>query len=528
MYLATAAQMKEIDRIAIEERGIPSLELMENAAKAVVGEILALPIPGPKRHSRAIAYITRDGREPSREEQAAFWASRQRSALVFCGPGNNGGDGLAVARLLLGEDWRVKCLLVGNREKMTPDSREMERRLIETGGVLEDFCPENWADYWGFDVAVDALFGVGLNSDLRPDAEEAARAMTSAWWTVAVDVPSGIHADTGEVLGRAVKADLTVTFTLAKRGLFVGEGAVHSGKVVVADIGIPRDLYNDEKDFPVTTVEKPFLSPRRRDAHKGDFGKVFILAGSRGFTGAPCLAARAAVRSGAGLVTVAVRPNIYPIVAAKCCDEAIVWPISEAYEDLLEKAKGANIVLIGPGLGQSAWMERRVLRLLSDLTCPIILDADGLNILSRHIDVLDKRTAPTVLTPHDGEFARLTGCELPIQDRLGVAKAFAEQHRCILVLKGHRTITAAVDGEGRVRCFVNTTGNPGMAQGGSGDALAGLMASLCAQGEDDVISAVWLHGRAGDLAAEEKGERGMTVTDLIEAIPCAIKECEEE
>ena len=146
MYLATAAQMKEIDRIAIEERGISSLELMENAAKAVVGEILALSIPGPKRHRQAIAYVTRDGREPSGEEQAAFWASRQRSAIIFCGPGNNGGDGLAVARLLLGEGWRVKCLLVGNREKMTPDSREMERRLIEAGGVLEDFCPENWAE----------------------------------------------------------------------------------------------------------------------------------------------------------------------------------------------------------------------------------------------------------------------------------------------------------------------------------------------------------------------------------------------
>lgn len=528
MYLATAAQMKEIDRIAIEERGISSLELMENAAKAVVREVISLPIPGPKRRSRAIGYVTRDGSQPMEGEIAESWARQQRSAIVFCGPGNNGGDGLAAARLLLGEGWRVKCVLVGSREKMTSDSREMARRLAAAGGVLEDFRPDSWADYHGYDVVIDALFGVGLHSDLRPDAMEAVRCMASAWWTVAVDVPSGIQADTGEILGGAVKADLTVTFTLAKRGLFVGKGAVHSGKVVVADIGIPQDLYSDEEDFPVTTVEKPFLSPRRRDAHKGDFGKAFILAGSRGFTGAPCLAARAAVRSGAGLVTVAVRPNIYPIVAAKCCDEAIVWPISEAYEDLLEKAKGANIVLIGPGLGQSAWMERRVLRLLSDLTCPIILDADGLNILSRHIDVLDKRTAPTVLTPHDGEFARLTGCELPIQDRLGVAKAFAEQHRCILVLKGHRTITAAVDGESRVRCFVNTTGNPGMAQGGSGDALAGLMASLCAQGEDDVISAVWLHGRAGDLAAEEKGERGMTVTDLIEAIPCAIKECEEE
>lgn len=524
MYLATAAQMKEIDRIAIEERGVPSLELMENAARAVVREVLSLPILGPKKRSRAMCYFTADGHKPTEEEQAAFWAVRQCSAIVFCGSGNNGGDGLAVARLLLGEGWQVKCVLVGKREKMTPDSREMERRLIEAGGKLEDFDLEDRASFVGYDIAIDALFGVGLNSDLRSDAMEAVSCMGSAWWTVAVDLPSGVHADTGEILGRAVEADVTVTFSLAKRGLFVGRGAVHSGRVVVADIGIPRDLYDTEGDFPVTTTEKPVFFPRQRDAHKGDFGKVFILAGSRGFTGAPCLAARAAVRSGAGLVTVAVRPDIYPIVAAKCCDEAMVWPIPESYEELLDKARTADVVLIGPGLGQTKWMERRVPRLLSDLTCPVILDADGLNILAKHIDVLDKRSAPTVLTPHDGEFARLAGCEVPIRDRLAAAREFGEKHHCVLVLKGHRTITAAPDG----RAFVNTTGNPGMAQGGSGDALAGLLASLCAQGEDDVISAVWLHGRAGDLAAAEKGERGMTVGDLIEAIPYTIKECEEE
>lgn len=354
MYLATAAKMKEIDWIAIEKRGISSLTLMENAAKAVVGEVLALPIPSPKEKRRAAYHGEESGHEPTEEERAAFWASRQRSAIVFCGPGNNGGDGLAAARLLLGEGWRVKCVLVGNREKMTPDSREMEKRLMAAGGTLEDFQPDHWADYSGFDVAIDALFGVGLNSDLRPDAMEAVSCMGSAWWTVAVDVPSGVHADTGEILGRAVKADVTVTFTLAKRGLFVGQGAVHSGRVVVADIGIPRELYNDEDDFPVTTVEKPAFRPRRRDAHKGDFGKVFILAGSKGYTGAPCLAARAAVRSGAGLVTVAVRPNIYPIVAAKCCDEAMVWPISESYEDLLKRRRRPISSLSAP-----AWARAR-------------------------------------------------------------------------------------------------------------------------------------------------------------------------
>ena len=527
MQLATAAQMRELDRKAIEG-GIPSITLMENAAQAVVREVLSLPVPGPNKNSRAIVYVTRDGAQSTEEETAEFWAKRRRSALVLCGPGNNGGDGIAAARLLLEQGWKVKCVLVGQREKMTSDSWEMEGRLIRAGGTLEEFCLGNWWEYSGYDVAVDALFGVGLGRELGPDAVEAVKCMASAGWTVAVDVPSGIRADTGEILGRAVKAHVTVTFTLAKRGLFVGKGAVHSGKVVVADIGIPRELYREE-EFPVTTVEKPTLLPRQRDAHKGNFGKVFILAGSRGYTGAPCLAARAAVRGGVGLVTVAVPEEIYPIVAAKCCDEAMVWPIPGSWEALLEKAGAADIVVIGPGLGQSPQTEETVLKLLRDLTCPIILDADGLNILSRHINVLDNRTAPTVLTPHDGEFARLTGCALPLHDRLGAAEAFVGKYpSCTLVLKGHRTITAASDRKGGGRCFINTTGNPGMAQGGSGDALAGLMAALCAQGKHDIISAVWLHGRAGDLAAAEKGERGMTVGDLIEALPYAMKECEEE
>lgn len=268
-------------------------------------------------------------------------------------------------------------------------------------------------------------------------------------------------------------------------------------------------------------MSRPVLPRRRRDTHKGDFGKVLLLAGSRGFTGAPCLAAKAAVRGGAGLVTVAVNEDIYPIVAAKCCDEAMVWPISNE-EALLEKTCGADVVLIGPGLGQSVQTEKRLLALLSALTRPVVLDADGLNILSRHIDILDARTAQTVLTPHEGEFSRLSECALPIRDRLAAAKRFVAEHPCTLVLKGHRTITATAE-----RCAVNPTGNPGMARGGSGDALAGLMVALLAQGFSPE-TAVWLHGRAGDLAAAEKGEYGMTVTDLIEKLPYAMKECEEE
>ena len=393
---------------------------------------------------------------------------------------------------------------------------------MEAGGVLEDFDPDDRGEYACCDVAVDALFGVGLNSPLRPDAEEAVRRIRRAGWAVSADLPSGVHADTGEILGTAVQADVTVTFSAGKPGLFVGQGAVHAGKVVVADIGIPADLM--EEDCGTVVVERPRLPRRRRDAHKGDFGKLFLLAGSVGYTGAPVLAARAAVRSGAGLVTLAVPPEVYPIVAVKC-DEAMAWPWPEEYEKILEKANACDVVLIGPGLGQGARSEELVLSLLRDLTCPVILDADGLNILSRHIDVLDKREGPTVLTPHDGEFARLSGCTLPITDRLAAARAFAKAHRCILVLKGHRTITAAWPG----RCAINPTGNPGMARGGSGDALAGMLAALVGQfgWENAVAEAVWLHGRAGDLAAADRGEYGMTVGDLIERIPDAMKECEE-
>lgn len=224
-------------------------------------------------------------------------------------------------------------------------------------------------------------------------------------------------------------------------------------------------------------------------------------------------------------MTLAVPEEAWPVIAAKCCNEAMVWPLPEDYDTILEKAAACDAAVIGPGLGQGKTAERLVLSLLRDLKCPVILDADGLNIVAKHIHVLDKREGLTVLTPHDGEFARLSGCELPLADRLSAAREFAAKHNCALVLKGHRTITAAWNRP----CVVNTTGNPGMAQGGSGDALAGILgAMVCQFKRGDVLAeGVWLHGRAGDLAAAEKGEYGMTVTDLIEQIPYVLKEVTE-
>ena len=280
--------------------------------------------------------------------------------------------------------------------------------------------------------------------------------------------------------------------------------------------------------MPVSAVkemESPRLPRRKRDAHKGDFGRLFILAGRRDYTGAPALCAHAAVRTGAGLVTLAVPEDAWPVIATKTPNEVMVWPLPEEYDRILEKASACDAVVIGPGLGQGKKAERLVLSLLRDLKCPVILDADGLNIAAKHIHVLDKREGLTVLTPHDGEFARLCGCELPIADRLTAARTFAEQHRCVLILKGHRTVIAYPDGA----CAVNTTGNPGMARGGSGDALAGMLGALMCQfrRESACADGVWLHGRAGDLAAADKGEYGMTVTDLIEQIPYAMKEATE-
>ena len=263
------------------------------------------------------------------------------------------------------------------------------------------------------------------------------------------------------------------------------------------------------------------LPVRDRNGHKGTFGKVHILAGCVGFTGAPAFASAAAVRTGSGLVFLSVPREIWPVLAVKC-QEAMPSPVPP-FPVLLEKMNGSDGVLIGPGLGRSRKTDVRTLRLIEQVQPPLVLDADGINAAAEHIDVLDTRRGRlTVLTPHDGEFLRLTRGEGIGSDREAAARAFARQHGCVLVLKGHRTITVFPDGE----TFVNTTGNPGMAKGGSGDVLAGMILSLLGQGlppQKAVPAAVWLHGRAGDLAAARLGEYGMTPTDLLETIPMAIQ-----
>ena len=550
MYtLATAAQMKELDRVAIAERGIPSLELMEAAAAAVAEKAAELLREEGTRLSagiRSLLVMQKNGHSPTPEEQSEIDTMREMveqqkdvRIAVFCGPGNNGGDGVAAARLLMEMGFSVRAFLIGDRAKMTPDCRAMEEKLLALGGKLEAYSIDDrltnvWLSTCG--VMIDALFGVGLCREVKGDFYNAILRMNQCRAkVVSCDVPSGVNADTGEVMGIAVKAHATVTFTCPKPGLYLGEGGPCAGEVVVADIGIPYELvFSMIERQPGRAQVIPSCAaltlPRRSPtAHKGDFGKVFVLAGSVGYTGAPVFAANAAVRTGAGLVYLGVPADIYPIVAVKC-DEAMPFPLPKKYDMILEKAQSCDVAVIGPGLGRSPEVATLVRFLLTDLTIPVVLDADGINALEGHIDVLDRRKSLTILTPHDGEFRRLSGCELPIKDRLSTARNFAKEHGCVLVLKGHGTVTAAPDGS----AFVNTTGNPGMAKGGSGDVLAGMIAAMFGQKQlvDDrhdpyraqlTARAVFYHGQAGDLCAETFGEYGMTPGDMLNHIADVLK-----
>ena len=511
MKLTTAAQMRELDRQAIEERGIPSIELMERAAEGVAQAALDLL---PRRPGKC-------------------------RAAALCGAGNNGGDGIAAARLLFMKGLKVRAFLVGSMEKMTPDAREETRRLSECGVALEPFDPTDADQHaWvlGADAVIDAIFGVGLS---RPIGEGTAFAAAVDWINesrgavVAADIASGVAADTGAVLGRAVRADRTVTFTLPKLGQAAGEGAILSGAVTVRDIGIPADLTR-ELICPAQTVEREFvraaLPPRRADGHKGTFGRVLIVGGAVGYTGAPYLAAAAAERTGCGLVSLGVPACIWPVEAARCAG-AMPFPLEDrhgrlspkALDALLERSAGCDAVAVGPGLGRGSGVTELVLELLKRIKAPVVLDADGINALAGHMDVLDaRRDRVTVLTPHDGEFARIGG-DLADGDRVGMARAFAAEHGCILVRKGHRTVTAAPAGN----ALVNTTGTSALAKGGSGDVLTGVIASLLAQGAPAIqaaAGAVWLHGRAGEIAAERLTDYGVTPEDVIAALPAAIGE----
>ena len=522
MLLSTAAQMRELDRKAIEERGIPSLELMERAATGIASAALSI-LP------------TRAGKG---------------RAAIFCGTGNNGGDGLAAARLLASEGLRVRTYLVGDREKLTPDAQEELRRLSERVQepylTIVNFDPRDaeqasWTK--NAHIVIDALFGVGLSREIQSDSPWAAAISLinrARGAVIAADIASGIDADSGRVMGCAVRADRTITFTAPKIGHAVGDGFLYSGAVSVHDIGIPSDLLRT-LDKSAQTIGKSFvrwaLPPRKPDGHKGDFGTVFLIGGSGAYRGAPYLMTSAALRSGCGMVFLGTpgrwsldseeRVCAIPVVLdAEPDSGGLAWT---AAAQILQRVDSCDVLALGPGLGRADETADAVREVLRETRKAVVLDADGINALAGHIDILDERRGRvTILTPHDGEFARLLGDGVTPRDiargnRVKLAREFAVKHDCVLVLKGHRTISATPSGT----VLVNTTGNSGLAKGGSGDVLTGLIASLLAQGATPIQAAaggVWIHGRAADFAADALTPYAMTPVDVIAAFPSAFAE----
>ena len=504
MKFAGSAAMKAMDTYAIESCGIPSDTLMLRAAFGAA------------------------------EEAEKLLVGKTGNILIFCGSGNNGGDGIAVAMYLVRKHYHVRCFMVGSRSRMTEDSCKMEELLKEAGGLLEDYKEESLS-FEGCSLIVDALFGTGLSREITGHYESLIQRINASGCSIlACDIPSGIHADSGRVLGCAVHAETTVTFNLPKTGQLLPPGTEYTGHLAVHDIGIPqeaKDTVRFDGEYVTAELVKSWLPTASLESHKGDYGKLLLLCGSRGFTGAAVMAARAALRTGAGLVYLGVPESVYPVIAAKV-EEPVVFPLPATGEGTLSAAAASEIqrrlvdmdaCLFGPGVGRNADTAELAQLLIRKAECPVLLDADGLNVFSSHVAALRQAVMPVVLTPHEGEFKRLGG-DLS-NGRLEAAKQLARETGTVVVLKGYRTVTASPEGS----VYINSTGNPGMAVGGSGDVLSGIMACLLGQGMEPAkaaAAAVWLHGAAGDLCAEVYGRRSMLPTDMIEYLPRVLKALE--
>jgi hydroxyethylthiazole kinase-like uncharacterized protein yjeF len=536
--LVTAAQMQELDRQATAEHGIPGLTLMENAGQGVVESM--------EKHLGNLAGSV--GQGPPGPTQP----------LVICGKGNNGGDGFVVTRLLLAKDAKPDCILLGRAADLAGDALTNYQRLADSGFKVREVSSRTDIGplFQNRKVIVDAIFGTGLTRAPAGLAAETIKLINSSGsYVVAVDLPSGLDSDTGVPNEPCVRADLTVTMALPKLGLWLYPGRALAGALEVVDIGMPeslvmsgigehgtgtgvrtpipdtRPLTPDGQAFLLDAAHIRAILPRRRpDGHKGTFGAALIIAGSRNFSGAAVLAGMAAVRSGCGLVRLAVPAGIADVVSSDVV-EAVKVPLPQtetealspaAIESLLELAGDAEAVAIGPGIRTDRRTQKLELNFLAEVEKPTLIDADGINNLAGRLALLSRIKAPLVLTPHPGEFARLTG-QKPAAvnaDRVGVSRKFATEKKVVLVLKGASTVVAAPDG----RVFVNPTGNSGLAKGGTGDVLTGLVVGLMAQGMsplDAACAGVFLHGLAADIAVKSRTEYCLAAGDLPDFLPQA-------
>lgn len=503
MKLVTAEEMRRIDSTAIGKFGIHGLVLMENAGRHVVDAVCEMLEEKPSAR-----------------------------VVVVCGKGNNGGDGFVAARHLLNRGVDVHVVLLVEPAALQGDAAVNYRVARNIGVPMDEQADENAVRMRlsRADIVVDAILGIGISGEVYGIAKAAVEAINdNDAAVVAVDVPSGIHADTGAVLGAAVRADVTVTFGLPKLGLVQFPGAEHCGELRVVDISIPRGpLCSDSIKANLVTAElaAAMLPPRYPSMHKGDAGKLLLVAGSEGMTGAAALCGLGAVRAGAGLVTLACPAGLNDILEAKCT-EVMTLPVAQterrsiapaARLEVLKFGEGCNAVAIGPGLSQHPDTAQFVRDTIRDIIRPLLLDADGLNCLGGDVGLLSARTRPTVITPHPGELAGLlqTKAESLQEDRVATARHAAEVTRSVVVLKGAATVIAEPEG----RVWVNRTGNSGMASGGMGDVLTGIIGAFLAGGAGPVeaaVAGVYYHGLAGDAAAE-RGARGLIAGDLLEAL----------
>ncbi len=499
-YICTAAQMRSVDSMAIEE-GISGIVLMENAAISVVLEI-------EKRFD-----------------------IKNTSFAVFCGKGNNGGDGFAIARHLFNKGGEVYVYLTSGNE-FAGDAFTNYRIIKNLGITVLNTDSEDYLKGYikSADCVIDAVLGTGISGEPKGMAAQVISAINKyAKYVVAVDIPSGVNSDSGEVFGEAVRADVTVTFAAYKRGMFLYPAAYYMGELVLADISIPP-LVKELKCgncFLIKGEGVKRVFPKRCDnSHKTDYGRLMIVGGSVGMAGAVAMAAKAAMRMGAGLVTAAVPMSVNNIIQEKI-DEVMTLPLPEeggriarnAAERLARRANMCDAVLLGNGMGTSESVIEFMREFLPRLTVPVIIDADGIFALSKCEGLLEKVKVRVILTPHSQEMGYLTGltAEEVEKKRFSLTKDYAEQNGVTLILKGHHSIITAPDGIQAV----NNTGNSGLATAGSGDVLAGMIAALVARGEtpfDAAVSGVYLHGKAGDEAAFEKGKDYICATDIIKAI----------
>ena len=516
MYIATADEMNNIDRRTRDEFGIPALILMENAASGI---------------TRAVEQM--------------LVSVRGKRITVLCGRGNNGGDGLASARQLHNLGAHVSVYLLSDTDDFRPEPAINLNIALKMGIEVNEkgkYSLKTLKSSLNHShMIIDSMIGTGLASTVKEEYKEIIELVNASKRpVVAVDIPTGINSDTGEVMGAAVMAAATVTFALPKRGHFLYPGSDYAGRLQIIDISIPAEAVSKEAIYLSLLTENDMqgiVPSRQSDTHKGTNGHALVIAGSIGKGGAAAMTAISCLRTGAGLVTLAVPESVQPVIAGKLT-EVMTQPLAEtdeqtiaagAAEAIIALSRDKEVVAIGPGLTTNKETASVVKRVIRETGIPVVIDADAINALADSPELLRERRSATILTPHPGEMGRLTGkSSAEVQmDRVGTARDFAIANGVYLVLKGAHTVIAEPSGA----VHISPTGNPGMATAGTGDALTGIIAGLIAQGLGPAEAAglgVYLHGLAGDIAAEEKGMVGMITGDLIEHIPTAIKQLERK